>query len=68
MHTQFCMHERVHETILCAQRSVHANIKFVEPCIFKIFVHVKQKYLTCIPLEHKPFLQLSQLDEFAIDE
>ena len=28
------MHERVRRTILCAQKSVHANIKFVEPWIW----------------------------------
>ena len=33
------MHKRVRETILHAQKSVHANIKFVEPCnVIKILV------------------------------
>ena len=32
----------------------------------KIFVHIKQKYLTCIPCENKPFWQLSQLNYFSI--
>ena len=30
MHT-FCVHLRARKTILLAQKSVHANIKFVEP-------------------------------------
>ena len=39
MHTEFCMQERMCKTILHAQKSVHANIKFVEPCLlFSIFV------------------------------
>ena len=33
----------------------------------KIFVRVKQKYLTCIPRKHQPFWQLSQLDDFTIN-
>ena len=32
MHTYFCVHIRAHKTILCARRSVDANIKFVEAC------------------------------------
>ena len=28
---------------------------------------LSKKYLTCFPCEHKPFLQLSQLDEFVIN-
>ena len=31
MHTQFCVHERACKTILCAWKSVHANIKFIKP-------------------------------------
>ena len=27
---------------------------------------LSKKYLICIPCEHKPFWQLSQLDDFAI--
>ena len=34
MHMYFCMHECVCKTILCAQKSVHANIKFVEQGIY----------------------------------
>ena len=34
MQTQFCVHERARRTILRARKSVHANIKFVEPCVY----------------------------------
>ena len=34
MHTQFCVDERTRRIILHAQKSVHANIKFVEPCVY----------------------------------
>ena len=33
----------------------------------KIFAHVKEKHLTCIPYEHQPFWQLSRLDDLAIN-
>ena len=32
-HIILIAHEFVHRTILCAQKSVHANIKFVNPCL-----------------------------------
>ena len=34
----------------------------------KIFVRVKQKVLTCIVREYKPFWQLSRLDDFNINK
>ena len=39
----FCMHECAHKTILCARKSVHANIKFVEPCSCKILCSLTWK-------------------------
>ena len=32
-----------------------------------MFVCVKKKFLTCIHCEHKPFWQLSWLDDFTIN-
>ena len=33
----------------------------------KIFVGVQQKVSTCVPREHKPFWNLSPLDDFTIN-
>ena len=33
----------------------------------KIFVGVQQKVSTCVPCEHKPFWNLSSLDDFTIN-
>ena len=35
MRTEFCLHECMGKTILHAQKSMHANIKFFEPCLIK---------------------------------
>ena len=43
--------------IICLLTSFH----------IKIFVVLRKKNLTCIAHEHKPFLQLSPLDEFNIN-
>ena len=40
---------------------------FVNVFPYKIFVRVKQKILTSFPREHKPFWQLSRLDDFNIN-
>ena len=47
MYTLLCLHERAHKTILCARKSVHANIKFVEHCMKLIFcmqINIKLSY------------------------
>ena len=50
-------HERAHRTILHAWKSVHANIKFVEPCWLKasdffLYSAAIQKYI--VDIEHDP--------------
>ena len=35
--------------------------------ILKYLYVLNKKYFTCIPREHKPFLQLNRLDEFDIN-
>ena len=35
--------------------------------MLKYLYVLNKTYLTCIPCEHKPFWQLSQLDDFAIN-
>ena len=37
---QFCMHEIVRKTILCARKSVLASIKFVEPRMPRKFYEI----------------------------
>ena len=66
MHTQLCVHEPVSKAIFCAWKSVHANIKFVEPYTL-FFTHlypiqsVEAQYKANLHASHlnSKFLQLS---------